>query len=89
MINITSDKGLDCLTNSPHHYHRKCMENRMENIHADIRVLMAMEMKVVTHLYPGSTVRRVEFQKFFIQLTTAVKLAQLFRNQRNEDTEMK
>ena len=30
--------GLDCLTNSPHHYYRKCIENNMENINIDIRV---------------------------------------------------
>ena len=34
----TSTKGLDCLTNSSQHYHRKCMENSVENIHVDIRV---------------------------------------------------
>ena len=27
VIMTTSNKGLDCLTNSPHHYYRKCMEN--------------------------------------------------------------
>ena len=31
-------KALDCLTNSLHHYHGKCMENIVENIHVDIRV---------------------------------------------------
>ena len=32
------DEVLDCLTNSPDHHHRKCLENSVENIHADIRV---------------------------------------------------
>ena len=32
-----SNKGLDCLINSPHHHHSQCMENSGEDI-ADIRV---------------------------------------------------
>ena len=34
----TSDKILDCLTNSPYHYHNNSMENSKEIIYADIRV---------------------------------------------------
>ena len=35
---ITRKEALDCLTNSPYQNLRKCIENSMENVHADVMV---------------------------------------------------
>ena len=35
---INTLRGFDCLTNSPCQYHRKCIENSVENMGTDVRV---------------------------------------------------
>lgn len=37
-------EALDCKTNSPDRYYRKCIENSMEKIHTDIKVKISRTM---------------------------------------------
>ena len=60
--------ALDCLTNSPHQHHRKCIKNSMENFHTGVRVQRTKGLLTV-EVYTAADFRYMIIKSIYSELT--------------------